>query len=262
MERKEDIGRMHTAGITIDFEYAELWRGLHRSNPLSFKKPYSFTVYKDRDKYMAEDWRGRVRYEDDDASEVMQSAVDNGGLIFIRSGVYDVSSKTITIEKPIVLIGEVLIPFGASGGVVLKTTDTTKTLLEIKAQCVVIRNILFEGPGESKGDPSGIGIYMDTAHHSTLENIRVWKFTGAQGIKIDGGGESITLRKVHIRNCDIGLEIYDEKGDGITELPYLESVKLGPYNREGGRIWWVQGFVIKNLNVYNNYERGLWLCGH
>ena len=72
MERKEDIGRMHTAGLTIDFEYGELWRGLHRSNPLSFKRPYSFTVYKDRDKYMAEDWRGRIRYEDDDASEVKQ----------------------------------------------------------------------------------------------------------------------------------------------------------------------------------------------
>ena len=72
MERRDDLARVHVSGITFDFEYGELWRGIHRRNPLSFKKPYSWIVYKDRDVYMAEDWRGRVRYEDDDASEVKQ----------------------------------------------------------------------------------------------------------------------------------------------------------------------------------------------
>jgi len=122
MERKEDIGRMHTAGITIDFEYGELWRGLHRSNPLSFKRPYSFLVYKDRDKYMAEDWRGRIRFEDDDASEVINSVLDNGyEFVFIRKDEYIINS-TLNAKSGIRLVSD--------GAVLKKGSDVL--LLKIK----------------------------------------------------------------------------------------------------------------------------------
>jgi len=110
MERRDDLARVHVSGITIDFEYGELWRGIHRRNPLSFKKPYSFLVYKDRDVYMAEDWRGRIRYEDDDASEVIPSCIDalpdTGGKIFLKSGTYECEPDRIVLKKWITLVGE------------------------------------------------------------------------------------------------------------------------------------------------------------
>jgi len=110
MERRDDLARVHVSGITFDFEYGELWRGIHRRNPLSFKKPYSWTVYKDRDVYMAEDWRGRIRYEDDDASEVINACINaistEGGVIFIRSGTYTLSTPISITSSNISLIGE------------------------------------------------------------------------------------------------------------------------------------------------------------
>jgi len=165
MERKEDIGRMHTAGITIDFEYGELWRGLHRSNPLSFKRPYSFLVYKDRDVYMAEDWRGRIRFEDDDASEVISSCInilpDNGGKIFIRSSTYTITS-TITISKPVVLEGELK-------STRLEGSGSTDPVLRIESTSgIVLRDLTIDN---RNGGGRGLSIY-DT-HFGSFENLVV-----------------------------------------------------------------------------------------
>jgi len=194
MERKEDIGRMHTAGITIDFEYGELWRGIHRRNPLSFKKPYSFTVYKDRDVYMAEDWRGRIRFEDDNASEVIENAVDslpNGGLVFLKEGIFDFS-KTVELKGKVFIQGCI--------GSVIRAVSENITLFKATERYWGIFNCYLDGQSKT----GTIAIESDTgADDGWIINCVIKNF----------GSHALYLRNLrsHIRGCDIA----DVGGDGI-----------------------------------------------
>ncbi|RLG37336.1 MAG: hypothetical protein DRN91_05760 [Candidatus Alkanophagales archaeon] len=179
MERKEDIGRMHTAGLTIDFEYGELWRGLHRSNPLSFKKPFSFTVYKDRDVYMAEDWRGRVRYEDDDASEVIQGGIDalsDGGTIFLKFGRYNLYSK-LTVKEGVLLKGE------------------------------------YVGSGAYPGSPRTLLVNYFDDHVIELE-----PGSAVEDIHIAKGVDPFTHSMIHITECDFNKPIWIRDVFGSSDL--------------------------------------------
>jgi len=212
MERKEDIGRMHTAGLTIDFEYGELWRGLHRSNPLSFKRPFSFTVYQDRDKYMAEDWRGRVRYEDDDAREVIQpcvNALPDGGKIFIRSGTYTLSSF-LYLRSNVWIVGEgksTVLDFTEKEGFRSATSELHDVLVEglyIKVPSgyrgfnlsgvtdmynCTFRDLTIENKGK---DLTGCGIWIqistDTGRgwNNKFENLKIYWFGSGIALKTDG----------------------------------------------------------------------------
>jgi len=179
MEKKEDIGRMHTAGITIDFEYGELWRGLHRSNPLSFKKPYSFLVYKDRDVYMAEDWRGRIRFEDDDASEVIKSCVDAlptrvGGKIFIKSGLYELSEKIVIGRDNVWIIGEGYTDGTSQGGTILKYEGSDGCIQIGDDQAYRYYNVIKDLKIVLTNDASGVfGIKLYGVQYSILHNVYI-----------------------------------------------------------------------------------------
>jgi len=203
MERKEDIGRMHTAGITIDFEYGELWRGLHRSNPLSFKKPFSFVVYKDRDKYMAEDWRGRIRFEDDDAYLVIQSALDNGRGVFLRAGAYELSD-TLVVDYGRQLIGE-------STRLTRLVSPSGKYAIKIEssvgwARHMVVRDLYIDGNGRA-----GSGIQINIQKDLVVE--RIWIYSCDIGVEILTGW-GITLDKVYATYCNYGLRINDTSVGG------------------------------------------------
>ena len=71
-------------------------------------QPYSYMIFKEGDTYYAKNGKtGEIKFEDDDASEVIQSAIDSlpeeGGKIFIKKGVYDINS-TIRAEKAFLVI--------------------------------------------------------------------------------------------------------------------------------------------------------------
>jgi len=253
MERKEDIGRMHTAGLTIDFEYGELWRGLHRSNPLSFKRPYSWIVYKDRDVYMAEDWRGRIRYEDDDASEVIKSVRDSDPdvLIFLKNGEYIFSKR---VEGKVKLVGE------SRDGVVIKPCEGYgydvlfyfNALTDPLIEDVVFENLTLDCSGSGAkwwhGHVSGVFRNLKliqgtgygcnvTWENSLLENLYVdgkantdyhhimgsLKYSVMKNVKVVNAGKSCVALGAF--NYSVIINLYGESAEGVTatSLLHMES---------------------------------------
>jgi|GEM_PF-6545003 len=85
-------------------------RGLGEEKPVPL---YSAIIYKDGDEVRAEDWKGRTiasgKAGVDDAS-VIQSALDVGGRIIIKDGVYTVVSPpvAVTVNKKCIIEGESL----------------------------------------------------------------------------------------------------------------------------------------------------------
>ena len=218
MERKEDIGRMHTAGLSIDFEYGELWRGLHRSNPLSFKRPFSFTVYKDRDKYMAEDWRGRIRFEDDDASEVINACInalpEMGGKIVIMEGVYDCYSPITIEDKYVCLEGSgVSVQYKEWGTVLRKCFNgdlLTINYTDPNASGFIVKGIHFEGQRETY---TGGGLVISNAKGWLVKDTIVRSFEGT-GVSISNCGWH-TMMNVFVGNGGGHLIYVEDTGDFI-----------------------------------------------
>jgi len=218
MERKEDIGRMHTAGLTIDFEYGELWRGLHRSNPLSFKRPYSWIVYKDRDKYMAEDWRGRIRFEDDDASEVINSCInalpEMGGLIFIKSGIYDLYSQLTINDKYVWICGEGRgVQFHDVGTVLRKQFDgdlISISYSDPNASGFIIEKLKIEG---NRTEHTGRGISISSAKGWILRDVII-RNCGGNALYVENCGWH-RLVNVFCGACDGHIIYYTSTGDWL-----------------------------------------------
>ena len=239
MERKEDIGRMHTAGITIDFEYGELWRGLHRSNPLSFKKPYSWTVYKDRDLYMAEDWRGRIRYEDDDASEVVQSSLN--GLTpdrtwketVVLKGEFEITS-TIEIPSYTVLVVEGKLKLGSGvNSPMLVNDDPTNGNSHIE-----IIGGIFDGNRDNQTEAYGGLLRFENVEKVKIENVYIH----------DTYDHAINFRTVH-------------SYDVIVKNCVLEDIGVSGVVADGIRVSYIHRAVIESNVVNETTEAGIAVSG-
>ena len=217
MERRDDLARVHVSGITFDFEYGELWRGLHRSNPLSFKKPYSWIVYKDRDVYMAEDWRGRIRYEDDDASEVIQSALNSltpnrtWKERVVLVGDFEISSRIIIPSYTILDL--------SSAYLKLKYVNDDKVLY-ISAHDVTIEGGVIDGDKETNTEGIGIAIWGE-CYNIGIKDVKVMNFANV-GISIDSLEASKTVKDVKIVNC----KFTDNENQAIYLLGVTENVRI------------------------------------
>jgi len=142
-------------------------------------QPYSFLIKKLDDLIIAQDNKGRTRFSSKDAATVIQSALDaltKGGLISIKSGVYEfTSSLDLTGKKAIRLIGETPHWEVADIGVVFKLGNGVNAPI-IKCEnpsttdaYITIQNILFNG--NKANQASGDVLSFNYTDYVYLKNI-------------------------------------------------------------------------------------------
>ena len=273
MERRDDLARVHVSGITFDFEYGELWRGIHRRNPLSFKKPYSWIVYKDRDVYMAEDWRGRIRYEDDDAKEVIQTLFNTSiGLIAFLPAVYEISD-TIYPRRTITLIGVGDYKAGVNEptGVVLKATGDFP-IFNVGGDGTYVENFKLFDLCLDGNDTASVLFKQSGGYRIHLISCELCRFTG-YGIYQTGGGElqvhRCRLNSSKSTQADYGIYA---GSDAILKANIIRGCKTGIRAGSGSLVegnhpyaWELTLEVgieaYSSATVVNNYIDNYSVCG-
>jgi len=167
---------------------------------------FSFVIERDGDLYKAYKSGKGLTFEDDDASEVIQSAVDNAGYgkVLLRQATY-------LITTPIVLRDGTYLE-GESGYVVLKAGTSLDRLIDARdVGSIYLRNLKLDGD-----DKTTVGIDMNQSSSAwkgqLIENVTILRCSdGIYEDNCDG---------VFIRNSRIhcGRSIYSPLATGLTKI--------------------------------------------
>jgi len=177
---------------------------------------FSFVIERDGDVYKAYRSGKGLTFEDDDASEVIQSAVDNiypNGVVFLKCGEYLLNSPIDA--KFVTLIGEggKLRDYGAR----LIANRSMDYMIKCDYEYQQIRNLALDGNGLAKhglyavrdataslnvlvervfiGGTTDYEIYFDNIDGSMIEKVRC---SGAKGVYYNAGAGTATLKFVRL----------------------------------------------------------------
>lgn len=181
--------------------------------PLTYEIFKEYGVFKARRGDTAE-----VQFEDSRAYDVLQAAIDalpqEGGRIFLKRGVYDITSTLKISDKHVVLEGEgISVQYKEWGTVLRKAFDGT--LVDINytnpnASGFTIRNLHFEG---QKDRYTGAGLSIQNAKGWLIENVIVRNFNGSN-ISIKSCGWH-RMKNVFCGSSDTNIIYVLDTGDFI-----------------------------------------------
>jgi len=173
---------------------------------------------------------GEIEFYGADASTVIQNAIDaltSGGIIFIRSGEYNLTA-TLILDDSIEIVGE-----GFS--TVLKGSLTT--LLKIdQAKNVIVKNIQFIN--NLAGTKRTVALYGQAPPNNLVncKLINLWIYNGASdyagnGIWIEllgtkGNGYSNTFRAIYIEKYGTGIYIRTSSNETWFNANHFENICL------------------------------------
>jgi len=187
-----------------------------------------YIVFNKGDTVYAKNGRsGKVEFEDTDAAAVLQSVHDtlqNGGLIFIKSGRYELSQPIVIKNSHITLIGETINTYqGNSGGTHLRGNFNDAVIkidaTENKVESLYIDKLFIY-------NPSGKGIQVVTASpyyvdDSVFGDIRVSK-TGDWAFYLEDVRSGYFKR---LQAVDVAKGIYIGSGaSGKTHQNHVEAM--------------------------------------
>ncbi|RLI84366.1 hypothetical protein DRP07_01300 [Archaeoglobales archaeon] len=234
----------------------------------SLIKPYSAIVFKVGDLVIAEDSRGR-KIEKGDAAEVINSALEQGGKIFIKNGIYTIDSDLNITRSGVVIEGE-----SRMNTILKAATGCTKIINIDDVQYTTIRDLRLQGEGIAEHC-----IYADTLNapagegRITLENILAYN---AQTDVIQIRNCAITRmlfvyahtgrNALDIRDCQhawiIGCDFEDATEQGVftsnCEEIYFDDVKIADNGQEGIYISYQdKDIYMTNMRIANNGYHGV-----
>jgi len=212
-------------------------------------QPYSYEIFGEGDTYYAKSGKtGEIKFEDDDASEVIQSAVNelpNGGEIAIKSGVF-------LISKEILLSANITI-FGEGSSTILKTTKYVNIFrIPDGAIRITIAHLQLDGNRDNivdEGDRhahNGI-LTRKGASEIVIYNLWIHDFHSA-GLHLDALDKSIIYGN-HIWNLT-----YDGMHLGTDELSFRDNIVANNY---------LKGLLENNgIHTASESERNIFLGNH
>jgi len=241
--------------------------------------PYSAIVYIDGTKVKAEDWRGREIARGGagvNDAEVIQSALDAGGVIKIAKGTY-ICYNTLSLTKPnTILEGEgfdTIIKVPSSG------VDAIVDTISVEADKCVVRDLQVYGSGATDVGRDGIvvtganfvkisNVYV---HHTRRHGILVYNgkyttikrvFVESAGIGTVGMGISLTNDSSYsvvdgawiVNALENGLSTYsdDEGATKPTNLVFTNIITWNNVNGSGIRLWYAEKIIIQNHIDYGS----------
>ena len=152
---------------------------------------------------------GEVEFKSDDASEVIQYAINNGYSIHIKSGTYQINDKIHITE------GKIITGDGISATTLLSTGD----LFSIDATSSHVIGLAISDM-ELVGGLTGTAIYINsqapyTTSQARIENLRIRKFQNGIDFNCTASNENWfnTISNVEILNCPqpdgYGVRLYN-----------------------------------------------------
>jgi len=176
----------------------------------------SYTIWKEGNYYFAKNSNGKIEFSGTDASQVIQSAINvlTSGKIFIKRGVYDITSGLLITDKNIILQGEGWgkYPFKEEGTVLYKKFNGDLITINYTSDydgTFVIRDMALVS---DKDTYTGSGIVVENAAGGwLLENLRIRDFDGPC-IKVTNCGKH-TLRKIFASQTNEDVIYYYNVGD-------------------------------------------------
>ena len=212
---------------------------------------FSFVVERDGDLYKAYKSGKGLTFEDDDASAVIQSAMDvvsseNGGVVLLKPAIYEIT-KTLVMKDYVVLKGEVSpvrqVTWSeqyVDRGAVLKLSDGANVpIVEaesgVKVRSIGLVDLVFDGNKDNQTEDVDVLYFYNGSEILGLDIIRCKIFNGSRcGIYLR------SVWKYKILHCEIAFN----KAPGIymTLLP------------DNGLVW---GNIIhdnegRGIDVYSN----------
>jgi parallel beta-helix repeat protein len=150
-----------------------------------------------------------IEYSDTDATNVIQYAIDaltNGGRIFIRRGVYNISNTIVLRNPAVVLEGESFIDAQVAtqrpGTVLVLMDNVNKDMIEVTAEKCVISNMKLYG--NKYRNTNGRIIYEHAGTSSDLKLEKLYVIAAPQqGVWLEGN---------YITAIDVATEISGDWG--------------------------------------------------
>jgi len=210
-------------------------------------EPYSYTVFREGDMYYAKNGKTGEVFEDDDASEVMESAIsslpDTGGRIFIKSGDYRVSgNKTITLKSNVEIVGE-------GKETVLGSVDGRLTFKFDGVENVTLRNFTIS----NNDDPANLGntLYFTTNPCSNIQ-LHNLDFEGSiyRAITIAIDVDNLTVEKCTSLSSNVYYFIYAVSyvRNSRIEACRIEDKQSSIYIRKAENLKVVKNWFINGAN--------------
>jgi len=178
--------------------------------------PASYVILPREDRYVAYGCQFGLRdFSDSDASTVIQKALDEGGMTFLKAGGYDIKT-TLKVRNGAALCGagratvlRLADNVGWDGGMI-ENADFTKG-----NDHIVIKDLCLDGNKANNAATVNHGIWLDKAKKVLIGNLYIRDFRGA-GILTYWDTVKGTVEDIMIRGCLI--EDTGNEGISLDEL--------------------------------------------
>jgi len=173
----------------------------------------SYTIWEEDSNYFAKNSNGKIEFSGSNASQLLQNAINNGDVIFVKAGTY-LFDAVVTLKAGLTLIGEGI------GVTIFKNNFGGNMFRDggVAVDELVLMN--FEIDGAKSTQSGGIGIYIGTLSKKVvIKNIKI-KNTYDQGLEVIL--EQSRIENVWVENCGgaagkygVGLNIRETNVDKL-----------------------------------------------
>ena len=165
----------------------------------------SYTIWKEGSNYFAKNSNGELEFSGTNASQVILSAnnaLTDGGVIYLKSGTYQLGTTKLLLSTKVSLIGE---------GRDYVTLEYTGSDYAIETTTTGVFSYYSRLAGfRVKGTSSGAGgIHFFKTLYAKIEDVLVQDFTNGVGIYVDGQDKGAfwnSLYDIFVFNCSVGLK--------------------------------------------------------
>jgi len=189
--------------------------------PHSFTEPYNYIVFCDDTNgdgicditYAKNGRTGAIEFNGTNAGAVIQSAVNNGGDVFIKTGVYNINS-VIKLKSDTRLIGE--------GGTLLSFNNVDTAILLDNVNNVLIEKLKLDGGWSSQ---KAIVVKNCDGGHNTIRDIWIDRFFTAIRLEaIDKLVSHNVFENIYVFNGQYGIV-------GLGTMPDIRSITLNAFRK-------------------------------
>jgi len=200
----------------------------------------SYTIWREGSEYFAKDANGLLTYSGTNASQIIQSSLDNGYGVFLLNGAYDLLN-TVSLNSRNWLYGENREATWLYG--------TCDPLIKVEGQNYVgIGKLTLDGLNKTGNGIIMTGTYLtDTNGMCTIENIKI--IYCATAMHLSYLLESV-IRNVRIESCGYGIYFAEDCVNVFcSELDIINLDSFGIYVTSTSQK--CEGLMFSNSLTYN-----------